>query len=52
MNPQTSNTAAEWDFLKEIYTLLANGGVLNTSQAEPISRFRHPDELKVNACEL
>lgn len=43
----TTTTAAEWEFLSEIYALLADGGALNTKQSEPIVRFQHPDELKV-----
>lgn len=37
----------DWEFLDEIYTILKDGGVLNTQQSEPIVRFRHPEELKV-----
>lgn len=48
MDPLTSNTTAEWEFLNEIYALLANGGALNTEQSQPIVRFQHPDELKVS----
>lgn len=38
----------EWEILKNVYEMLANGNVLNTQPTnEPIVRFQYPDKLQV-----
>lgn len=38
----------EWEILKDVYTMLIDGKVLNTPADEPIVRFKHPEELRVS----
>lgn len=38
----------EWQILKDVYTMLLDGKVLNTPIDEPIVRFKHPEELWVS----
>lgn len=40
-------TKDEWEILKDVYSMLLNGNVLNTPEKEPIVRFKYPEELLV-----
>lgn len=43
-----SGPGNEWHILKDVYTMLVDGKVLNTPNDEPIVRFKHPAELRVS----
>lgn len=44
----TQNKAEEWGFLKQVYDLLLEENVLQTSADKPIVDFKFPDELQVS----
>lgn len=39
--------ASDWDILKYVHQMLADGNVLNTTGDKPIVSFKYPDELQV-----
>lgn len=41
------DAANDWDILKYVHKMLADGNVLNTTGDKPIVSFKHPDELQV-----
>lgn len=45
---QQQQTKDEWEILKDVYSMLLNGKVLNTPTEEPIVRFKYPEELRVS----
>lgn len=39
--------ASDWDILKYVHKMLADGNVLNTTGDKPVVSFKYPDELQV-----
>lgn len=41
--------ASDWDILKFVHKMLADGNVLNTTGDKPVVSFKYPDELQVRS---